>query len=182
LNSIVGGWSLQSNIQAHSAPPVNIFDVNFFQLEGAAAEVRPDVVSGQPLLLHGAQFPGGIAFNPAAFTDPPSDPTTFEPLRQGTLGRNAVRGFGETQWDFGVHRDFPLHESIKLQFRTEVFNLLNHPNFAQPSGAFGTPGFGLSTQMLNQGLGGSNLGNGGFNPLYQIGGPRSIQLALKLQF
>ena len=99
-----------------------------------------------------------------------------------------MRGFAAAQWDFAVHREFPLHESLKLQFRAEMFNVLNHPNFGSPSGKFLSPvfggpaGFGLSTQMLAQSLAPSGLGGGAFNPLYQIGGPRSIQFALKLQF
>jgi hypothetical protein len=64
-----------------------------------------------------------------------------------------------------------------------MFNLLNHPNFGPPYNQFGGEGFGLSSQTLAQSLSGSGTaGSGGFNPLYQIGGPRSIQLALKLQF
>ena len=141
--------------------------------------MRPDVVSSQPLYLSG-NFPGGRAFNPSAFVPPPVDPNTGEPLRQGDLGRNALRGFGALEWDFAVHRDFPIHEAIKLQFRAEMFNVLNHPNFGPPVGDISQPNFGLSTQILAQSLGGANVGGGGFSPLYQIGGPRSIQFALKL--
>jgi len=93
-----------------------------------------------------------------------------------------LRGFGATQWDFAVHRDFPIRESLKLQFRAEMFNVLNHPNFAPPVANIISSQFGLSTQMLGQYLGGSNVGGGGLSPLYQIGGPRSVQFALKLQF
>jgi hypothetical protein len=63
-----------------------------------------------------------------------------------------------------------------------MFNLLNHPNFGQPSGLFGSGNFGLSTQMLGTSLNGNNLGGGAFSPLYQIGEPRSMQFALKLNF
>jgi len=58
---------------------------------------------------------------------------------------------------------------------------LNHPNFGNPTNNLTSPLFGRSTQTLANSLG-SGGANGGFNPLYQIGGPRSIQLALKLQF
>jgi hypothetical protein len=103
------------------------------------------------------------------------------PLRQGSLGRNALRGLGLFQWNLGVHRDFSLHEAVSLQFRAEMFNILNHPNFGPPSGSLGVPGFGLSSQTLNNYLG-AGAGSGGFSSLYQAGGPRSIQLALKLSF
>jgi len=61
-------------------------------------------------------------------------------------------------------------------FRTDAFNVLNHPNFTNPSGLiqFGPSQF-RATRMLNQGL-------GGLTPLFQAGGPRSLQLSLKLSF
>jgi hypothetical protein len=200
ISVITRGWSLQSIIQAHSAPPVDIFNGNVSLLSNRFfANPRPDVIPGIPLYLYGPQFPGGKAINNTVgavvggcsdgsqsigpFCPAPTDVNGF-PLRQGNLGRNALRGFGATQWDFAVHRDFPIHESFTLQFRAEMFNVLNHPNFAPPigdlSGSIGQ--FGLSSQMLGQYLGGGALGGGGLSSLYQIGGPRSIQFALKLSF
>ncbi|HET6929217.1 MAG TPA: TonB-dependent receptor [Candidatus Acidoferrum sp.] len=201
-SAILRGWSIENILQAHSAPPVDISDVNFTQLNtGFQADIRPDIVPGQPLYVFGAKCasvlqasgavavgqgcPGGKGFNPAAFANPPTDPTTGNPLRPGDLPRNALRGFGAFQWDLAVHRDFPIYESLKLQFRAEMFNILNHPNFGPPLGTFGAGGFGVSSQTLGQSLNsgfGGNLGGGAFSPLYQIGGPRSVQLALKLQF
>lgn len=185
LAALGGNWSLDNVVQAWSAPPVNVFYSAFLESLGAFAQVRPDVVPGAPLYLQGNQFPGGKAINPSAFA-PPSLGATGQPLRQGNLGRNALRGFGAAQWDLAIHRDFPLYEQIRLQFRAEMFNVLNHPNFAPPIGDLQNPSsinpqFGLSTQTLGQFLGGS-AGSGGFNSLYQVGGPRSIQLALKLFF
>jgi hypothetical protein len=199
MDQILGSWSLQSILHVQSASPVNVFDANFGQLKVFQTQVRPDVVPGIPLYLHGSQYPGGKAFNgtPGAvaggcpdgstsigpFCPPPVDPNGL-PIRQGNLGRNALRGFGLAQWDLSIHRDFAIHESLKLQFRAEMFNVLNHPNFGPPSGCLGpfcsTP-FGVASETLAQSLG-ANVGNGGFDPLYQLGGPRSIQLALKLSF
>jgi hypothetical protein len=183
MKAIVHGWSVQNAFQARSAPPVDVTDGKFSRLNGVLADIHPDLVPGQPLYLFGSQFPGGKAFNPAAFTDPPFNPITLSVFRQGNVPRNFLRGFGLAQYDLGVHRSFPLRESIKLQFRAEMFNVLNHPNFGQPNGIFNTALFGSSSATLNASLAGSGtVGAGSFNPLYQLGGPRSIQFALKFMF
>jgi hypothetical protein len=187
-HTILHGWSTENIIQARSAPPVDVYYLGFGELSnGFFTNTRPDVVSGQPFYLYGSQYPSGKAFNPAAFTAPALDPTTGLPIGEGNLPRNALRGFGAAQWDFAVHREFPIRESLKLEYRAEMFNVLNHPNFGQPIGNLGYPGslnpqFGQSIQMLGESLAGGNLGSGAFDPLYQLGGPRSIQFALKLLF
>lgn len=183
--AVLNGWSLESVIQARSAPPVDIYSARLRKLSGGRTRIRPDVVPGQPFYLFSSQFPGGMALNAAAFSLPPLD-SSAQPKRQGDLGRNALRGFGASQWDFAVHRSFPIHEALKLQFRAEMFNVLNHPNFGPPSPYIDLRNFGRATQMLSQSLNGgnsgSNVGGGSFGALYQIGGPRSIQLAIKLMF
>jgi hypothetical protein len=180
-DAILHHWSLENVVQGRSALPLNVADGALSHFGNANTSVRPDVVAGQAFYLRGSQYPGDLALNPAAFTAPPTD-TNGVPLRQGDLGRNALRGFGAAQWDLAIHRDFPLNESIKLQFRAEMFNLLNHPIFAPPVHDISDPQFGVSTQVLADYLGGSSVGAGGLSPLYQLGGPRSIQLALKLSF
>ncbi len=96
--------------------------------------------------------------------------------RQGTEGRNDIPGFGLTQIDLSIGRKFSVTERIKLQFRADAFNVFNHPNFTNPNGLieFG-PSALQSQSMLNTGL-------GGLNALFQEGGPRSLQLSLKLTF
>jgi Carboxypeptidase regulatory-like domain/TonB dependent receptor len=185
LNSVARGilsdWSLENVFQARSALPVDVVN-GFVYLDSAySAYARPDLVPGVPLYLYGSAYPGGKVLNPAAFVGPPSDPTTLIAVRQGDLGRNALRGFGAWQWDFAVHRDFPRRELLRLQFRAEMFNLLNHPNFGPPLNQLGYSQFGQALQMLGSSLD-QNAGGGSFSSLYQIGGPRSIQLALKLTF
>jgi len=189
VRHITNGWSLQSSLQARTASPVTPADNTFFSFNsGYDVLVRPDVVPGVPLYLSGSQYPGGKAFNPAAFTDPPTvggcDPqTTFpcNPARQGNAGRNSLRAFGAFQWDMGIHRDFPIRESLRLEFRAEMFNILNHPNFAPQQPDIAASDFGKSSKMLNEYLGGG-AGTSGLLPLYQIGGPRSMQFALRLIF
>jgi hypothetical protein len=169
----LGGWSVDSFIFARTAPPEDVVGAIEFT-DSIALYPRPDVVPGVPLVLYVAEFPGGKAFNPSAFTPPPTG-------QQGDFGRNVLRGFGAWQGDVAFQREFHLIDKMGLRFRGEFFNLFNHPNFGPPDNNLTDPLFGQPTQTHASSLG-SGGANGGFNPLYQIGGPRSIQLALKLQF
>ena len=173
LKMVTGGWSLDAFALARSAPPVDVTYSNI-RANGFALMPRPNLVPGVPLELFGGGYPGGKIYNKAAFTQPPAG-------QQGGFGRNVLRGFGASQADLGVQRTFRVTERTGLHFRGEFFNLLNHPNFGAPIGTLTNALFGRSTQTLANGLG-TGGANGGFSPLYQIGGPRSIQLALKLQF
>jgi hypothetical protein len=190
-DAVLQHWSVDNIFQVRSAPPVDVSYFYLYSLAGATAAIRPDVAPGLPIYLYGTQYPGGKAFNytsGAIAGGCPDGSQSIGPFcpppagMQGDLGRNALRGFGAWQWDFAVHRDFPFGEHLKLQFRAELFNLLNHPNFGQPSGSLADPLFGRSQQTLGQSLSFSNAGSGGFDPLYQFGGSRSIQFALKLSF
>ena len=178
LKQVFGGWSTDSIVYARSSPPVNVVTgKNAFGgvLSGANSVQRPDVIPGVPFYLYLSGAPGGKVINPEAFATPV--PATA----QGNLGRNALRGFGATPWDMTLRRQFRFTEQVSLQWRTDFFNILNHPNFGSPINYLSSPQFGQATMMLNTYLG-SGGQSGGLNPLYQIGGPRSIQLALKLQF
>ena len=176
--SIFGNWSTDSIVYARTAPPVNVVTgldpFNTEVLSGAYGAVRPNLVPGVPLWISDPNVAGGKEINPAAFSIPSG-------AVQGDLGRNALRGFGATNVDLTLRRQFKLHERLTLQARADLFNIFNHPNFGPPINYMSSPLFGQSTQMLGASLG-SGGQNGGLNPLYQIGGPRSVQLALKLLF
>jgi hypothetical protein len=162
-------WSLQSVIVARTGFSFNGVVTSISPDPSGNARSRPDLVVGQPLWISDSATGGGKRLNPNAFLVPLSP-------RQGTEGRNDIPGFGLTQVDLSIARKFRIKEGISLQFRTDAFNVLNHPNFANPSGFVEFGSFGLQSQeMLNQGL-------GGLNPLFQGGGPRSLQLSLKLTF
>jgi hypothetical protein len=102
---------------------------------------------------------------------------------QGTLGRNFLRGFPLRQLDIDVHRDFPAGDRVRIRFEADIFNVLNQPNFASPSAVLTDANFGTSRSMMNASFGSGNASTGGgYNSLYTMGGPRDIQLAVKLLF
>jgi len=179
LKQVFGSWSTDSIIYARSAPPVNVvtgknpFGPASGTLAGAASVQRPNVVPGVPFYLPAPGQPCGRIINAAAFTMPASG--------QGDLGRNALRGCDAVQFDTTLRRQLHLTERLTLQARADFFNIFNHPNFGSPINFLSSPQFGQPTQMLSSSLG-SGGQSGGLSPLYQIGGPRSIQLAFKLQF
>ena len=171
--AILNGWSIDSFLYARSAPPVNISSAEVFSQRARNSRLGRTLFPVCPLEIHGSQFAGGKIFNRAAFVTAPAG-------SQGNLGRNVLRGFGTWQVDLSLQRQFHLSERFALRFRAEFFNLFNHPNFGPPTNVLTSALFGRSTQTLANSLG-SGGANGGLNPLYQLGGPRSIQFALKLQ-
>lgn len=176
LGSVVfRNWSVDAIFRARTAAPVNIVIRSDVIGEDLIVELqRPDLIAGVPLYIDDPSVAGGRRINRAAFSEPTQ-------ARQGSLGYNALRGFGLSQVDLALRRQFNLHERLKLQLKVELFNLFNHPNFGNPVNNLSSSLFGQSTQMFGRSLGSGGI-NGGLSPLYQIGGPRSTQLALKLQF
>jgi len=180
--AILSNWAIDAVFYIRSATPVNV--VTGTAIFGVSNVARPNLTPGLPLYIYSSSAPGGRTFNN---TVDPSRPGCKGPFcapaagQQGSLGRNALRGFSANQLDFALRRQFSLTERLNLQARFELFNIFNHPNFGDPNPVMNQGTFGQSTQMLAQSLGTGGL-NGGFNPLYQIGGPRSVQLALKLAF
>lgn len=164
--ALLSGYSIDTLIKGRSATPVNATGRTLTSPFNGA--LRPNLVPGVPLYLDDPNLPGGKRFNVAAFALPAVGV-------QGNAPRNLLRGFGARQIDIAMRREIALLERLKLQFRVEFFNVLNTPNFANPNGSITSSTFGLAAQMLNRSL-------RGLSPLYEIGGPRSGQLSLKLVF
>jgi hypothetical protein len=162
-------WGLDDRFTARTGFPVHLLG-NSYTDPGTGQTVYGELnlVQGVPIYVYGGQYPGGRSINPAAFALPTSG-------ESGDAPRNFVRGFGAWQMDLAVRREFPLHEDLKLLFRAEAFNIFNHPNFGTVNSSFGNVQFGQATATLANSL-------GVLSPLYQQGGARSMQFALKLLF
>ena len=87
-----------------------------------------------------------------------------------------------SQVDLALRRDIPIHGGLRARLSVEAFNLFDQASFAAPANALSSGLFGQATRTLANSLGAGGIVGGGLNPLYQIGGPRSIQLAARLQF
>jgi outer membrane receptor protein involved in Fe transport len=169
------GWQLNSLDNVRSGLPVNIttgFSNNY------GTPQRPDLVGNNIATIYPQDHSApNHQLNAHAFTIPtpnPSDPAS----EFGTLKRNAARGPQFAQFDVSLFKNTPINERISTQFRAEVFNILNHPEFNSPdadlqdSPVFGGVGadnfFGTSQSTINNTIG--------------IGTSRQIQLAFKLMF
>jgi len=168
------GWSVDAVFQARSGFPITVLQSEEYQGLSLANAFRPNLVYGQPLWLDSPATPGGRGLNPAAFAVTNSGV-------QGSLGRNSIAGFGMSQLDMAVRREFHFSEQRKLVLRVEAFNALNHANFADPARDMSSPVFGQSISMLNMMLGTGSPGSG-LSPILQTGGPRSLQGSVRFQF
>jgi hypothetical protein len=169
LGAFLDNWGVDGRLIARGAFPVPLQGSSYVNpADGTVTYMGLNVAANQPLYLHGAQYPGGKAINPAAFSLPVTGVA-------GNAPRNFVRGFGEAQINLAARREFHLHEGLRMQFRAETFNLLNHPNFGLVDPTYTDATFGQATQMLNQSL-------GTVAAQYQQGGARSMQFALKVLF
>ncbi len=169
---LTSGWELNWIITAQSGRPIPIVtssDSSAFPNSNFNSRSffhqRPNVVLGINPVKSNWTAPGGY-LNSAAFSQPPDG--TF-----GNLGRDAI--YGPRYWnaDISLNKSAQITDKVAVQFRAEFFNIFNHPNFAQPSSSFGDSGFGAITQTPDVAQGNPGLGGGG---------PRVIQLGLKLKF
>jgi hypothetical protein len=204
---LLGGWDVGGIVNARSGLPVNVLitrpDVVYRDASGnifanpAADRVaiintprggssrnvrRPDLVPGVDPFI---ESDGLVFLNAAAFSTPA--PGTF-----GNLERNSLHGPGFEQADFFFSKHFPTGGGTRVEFRTEVFNLFNTVNFANPVGTLpqAMPTNALSeANRVQPGQPYTAAAAGTFGRLTStvgrtvgLGTPRQVQFALRFQF
>jgi hypothetical protein len=167
VSAIAGNWEMTTMALARTGFPVNVLMPSSYTApDGNSGTQRPDLVPGVSLTP-----PAGKSvaqwINPAAFATPAGE--------FGTAPRNLVRGPGTWQIDLGAGKTIPLRERGRLEFRSEFYNIFNHPQSTfDPSN---TTGFGsiINTVNLNTNI---------VSPITPVGSgtPREIQFALRLEF
>ncbi len=158
--SALGGWQLAGIATLMSGTPFTVFDSNDVAAQGTAPEItgfsaqRPDLV-GTP---NSGPRAVNAWLNAGAFhrLDPTANAGQF-----GTEGRNVNVGPGYADWDFAALKNFKLTESKQLQFRSEMFNILNRTNFRLPDCDISSPTF---------------------NHILAAEAPRQVQFALKFMY
>jgi hypothetical protein len=169
-SQILGDWQLNGIVSFLGGTPLDVTSgANTAGVSTSFGNIgqRPSLVLGVPIYLHN---PGDRLqyLNPAAFSLP-------ELGQFGNLGRGSIRGPGTKNVDLSVVKNWKLHDRYSLQFRAEMFNAFNHPNFN------GVDGY-LS---LNNVAGDENFGkphNPNFGRITGTRGPREIQFGLKFNF
>jgi hypothetical protein len=172
--SVSSGWLFSTRFTAQSGYAFDANQGTYTLPSTAQALIRPNVVPGKPLYLHNvANAPGGWEINQAALSLVPLDPNTGAPLVLGDLGRNYLHGPPFWVLSSALQRTFHLRDALAMDFRVDAFNSFNHPTFGDIDANLYDATFG---QALN------NVFIGVPNSLYSTGGPRSLQLMLKLKF
>ena len=150
-NGFVGGWSATSIVTLQSGFPITPqLSYNPSNNGDTRNPVRPFVnpnFTGRIVTGNPAQW-----FNPAAFLAPPANSGFY-----GNLGRDTVNGPGLATWDFSAIKNTAVSERLTVQFRAEIFNLLNRANFNTPNlivftptGVSGTAGAITSTSTTSR--------------------------------
>jgi hypothetical protein len=162
LSRLLSGWELAGIATARTGLPVNVTASRKAAAlpDGNTSSQRPNLVPGVP--IYAANQTINNWFNPAAFATPASG-------TWGNLGRYITNGPGNYEIDSSLQKRFRLTERAGLNFRAAGYNLLNHPQYANPSGNWSSSSFGRITGTLNSGAVGT-------------GAPRRIEFMLRAEF
>ena len=161
---VAGGWQVGGIVTLQGGFP-NTALCGGGVVQNGGSGCYPDATGINPDLGRGNQDPTRW-FNTAAFTDRVGDDFTRQSTptvyRFGTSGRNTIIGPGIINMDVSINKNFRVAEKQRVEFRFEIFNAPNHPNWGQPGTSLRTPTYGVITSTRTD--------------------PRDIQLALKYVF
>jgi len=183
VNAIVGNWEVGGIITLHTGNALTLNNFGGWGVGGNTSNtngVEPQTLSGVPdcngpIKVLNQYVPANAATNTPAYIQyfDPTNVSVPAPSTFGTCGIGNIRGPGYANVDFTIHKDFPITEGKKLQFRMDTLNLFNRPVytfFGGPANGSFDPGSGVSTS------------NPDFGHFSGSQGARQIQLALKFIF
>ena len=147
--ALFGGWQVNGVMSIMSGTPINIVQNGAFNLNAGGSGQYPDQVKTEVRIVGGVGV-GSEYFDRSAYSavNIPAD----QPQRFGNSGRNPIRGPEFWNVDLGLFRTFEIVGRVRLQFRAEALNALNHPNFGNPGGDISNAGtFGFITSTTGTG-------------------------------
>ncbi len=159
---LTGGWSINGMSTIQSGSPFTIIGnatANAFWAQ--VSRVRTDLAPGRT--IDSARLTGRVQDRLTQFFDPTAFMNSDD--RWGNAGRNILRGPGQRQWDFALSKTTALREGFNLEARWELFNAFNQTTFANPAATLPAAGYGTMGQITST-----------------IGGPRTMQVALRVKF
>jgi hypothetical protein len=176
----IEGWSVSAITNVHSNVPFTpVLGFDNAGTRSALNSDRPNIV-GNPFQ---GSCPNGAPvhtvtcwFSPAAFS--------VLPFSFGDAGRNSLAGPAYADVDLALLKQFPLGESRLVQFRAEIFNIANHPNFAVPTNTEGPNGTGGNGDavFISSGPGQIQPASNAGRIFSTVSSSRQIQLGLKVLF
>ena len=158
-DAVLGGWQINTINTVNTGTPLDVSytPVAANDVTGRIPDYRGEAIMRPNVVVNPSGVSDTINHYYGGYTF--SVPTANAPF--GNAGRNAFRGPSFWQWDLGVNKSFSITERVRLQFRSEFFNVLNHTNFAIPD---------------------SNISDAAFGTIRSTFPARQIQFALKLMF
>jgi hypothetical protein len=176
VNGFIGGWQLSGTSVIESGQPLTVEASTALINQALGESIRPNRIgSGTDVSGTGRRGVDYSWFNPADFINVPNcasrkdcspDQYGFLPFVPGNSGRNILNGPDLIYTNLSLIKNWPLRERKRIQFRYEVFNIFNHPNFLLPNRFFNETNAGIINGV--QASGG--------------GGPRVMQFALRYEF
>ena len=174
LRAVAGGWQLTGILSLQTGPPFTVFSGrDESNTSGNSLQDRPNIIGD----WHVAHRGPGRWFNTCTLLANgtrrnclPDDTPAWQINAIGTFGnagRNLLRSDGLKNFDLGLSRTFRLTEAVSLQFRSEAFNLANHPNFGLPNQSAASGSFAAVSRTSYP---------------FQTGAQRQIQFAAKIMF